>query len=157
MNYRKMIETAVKNGGDEKTIQKSVALIDEAMSYIESVSQEKHMCLMRRLNEVLNGKHYTEEFALHDVKNICYLDKDGVEHHGAHWTLDEIEDVTKDKTFPKNTTKWDKYVAYNAMYADLSSKFTDEQVLCAAYLFYFSDKDWHSDGKVWEYIGANKG
>jgi len=152
MDYRKMIEDYANNGGSEEKMWVSVAITAEAMDYIKSTNPEKYDCLLRKLNEALYGKHYTEELAKHDVAAMHSTSADGVRHSGEHWTVEQIEAATKDKTFPKGTTKWDKYVAYNAFANDLGKKFTDEQILCAAWLFWFDDEDWNSDGKVWEYM-----
>lgn len=99
MDYRSMIETAVKNGGGEKAMWKSVEATNAAM--------------------------------------------------------EQIETATQGKKFPDGTTPWDRYVAYNAAYADFSKKFDDEQVLDIAYLFFFADEDWNGKGKVWEYMSLN--
>lgn len=152
MDYKKMIETYAAKGGDEKKMWASVDVTAEAMEYIESKDPAKYDCLMRKLHESLYGKHYCEEFALHDVASMHSTAADGTKRSGAHWTVEQIEAATKDKTFPVGTTKWDKYVAYNATYADLSKKFTDEQVLTAAYLFWFEDEDWGEEGKIWDYM-----
>ena len=156
MNYKQLIESYAANGGDEKKMWSSVAVMDEAMDYIKETNPEKYDCLMRKTSEVLYGKHYNEERARADVEKLHYLGKDGAEHHGAHWTIEQIETATANRTFPKGTTKWDKYVAYNATYADLSSKFDDAQILDAAFLFWFDDKDWKSEGKIWDYMGIKK-
>jgi hypothetical protein len=57
-----------------------------------------------------------------------------------------------DKSINKSVTKWDKFVAANAFWHDLSNDFTDEQIICATYKFWFADEDWHSDGKIWDYM-----
>lgn len=152
MDYKEMIEVFTKNGGSEKKMWETVAITGEAMHYIKEVDPDKYDCLMRRLSESLYGKHYTKDFAMHEVSQFSYTDAAGTKHKGAHWTVEEVEAATAGKTFPTGTTKWDKYVAYNATYADFSKKFNDEQVLCAAYLFWFADEDWNGDGKIWDYM-----
>ena len=152
-----MIKAFADNGGDEEKMWESVDVTAEAMEYIKETNPEKHECLMRKLSEALYGKHYNEEMALADVAKMHSIDKNGVAHHGAHWSVSEVEAATADKTFAKNVTKWDKYVAYNASWNDLNKKFDDSQILCAAYLFWFDDLDWHSEGKIWDYMSANKG
>lgn len=32
---------------------------------------------------------------------------------------------------------------------------TEYLVFAAAYLQYFADEDWHSEGKIWNYLGIN--
>lgn len=152
-----MITAYAKSGGDEKRMWETVDITAEAMDYIKEQNPDKYDCLMRKLSETLYGKHYNEEMALADVAAMHYTDANGVKRTGAHWTMEDVKAATTDKTFPKGTTDWDKYVAYNATYADLCTKFDDAQILCIAYLFWFADEDWCSDGKIWDYMGINKG
>ena len=156
MDYKKMITAYAKSNGDEKKMWETVDITAEAMDYIKEQNPEKYDCLMRQLSESLYGKHYTEELALADVAAMHYTDANGVKHTSAHWTCDEIKSATANKTFPKGTTDWDKYVAYNATYADFNTKFDETQILCIAYLFWFADEDWKTDGKIWDYMGINK-
>lgn len=151
-----MIKASAENGWDEKKMWASVDVTEKAMDYIKEVNPEKYDCFMRELHETLNGRHYNEEMALADVAKLHYIGTDKAEHTGAHWTLEQIETATANVTFPKGTTKWDKYVAYNAAYSDFCTKFDDAQILDIAYLFYFDDKDWKSSGKIWDYMGLNK-
>ncbi len=155
MNYKSMIETAVKNGGGEKVMWKSVETTNAAMEYIREHDPAKYHALLRDLHEDLCGAHYDKEFAEADVEKICYTDAAGNEHHGAHWTAEQIETATQGKKYPEGTTKWDKFVAYNACHADFCKKFDDEQVMDIAYLFFFADEDWNGKGKVWEYMSMN--
>lgn len=152
MDYKKMIETFAKNGGSEEKMWDSVEITDMAMSYIKETNPEKYECLMRKLHETLYGKHYDEQMALAEVAQMYGTGADNVKHTGAHWTADQIESATSGLAFPKGTTKWDKYVAYNAFALDLGKKLTDAQILDAAYLFWFADEDWKSDGKIWDYM-----
>lgn len=156
MNYQGIMETAVKNGGGEKALLKSMETINIAMNYLKEHDPEQYDCLMRDLYADLYGKHYNKELAEQDVEHICYTDKNGATHRGAHWTTEQIEQVTQGKRFPEKTTPWDRYVAYNAAYADFCKKFADEQILDIAYLFFFADEDWKTDSKIWDYMTANK-
>lgn len=151
-----MIETYAKNGGDEKKMWETVAVTEIAMNYIKETNPEKYNCLMRKLHETMYGKHYNEEMARADVDKMHSTDASGIEHHGAHWTADQVETATADKTFGKAITKWDKYVAYNATWNDLNKEFDDEQILCAAYRLWFADEDWSSPGKIWDYMSLAK-
>lgn len=152
MDYKKMITDYAKNGGDEKKMWESVDITEMAMDYIKETNPDKYDCLMRKLHESLYGKHYCEDIALHDVAGLVYMDASGVKHTGAHWTAEQVETATADKTFPKGTTKWDKYVAYNVFAADLGKALDDAHILKAAYAFWFDDDDWEGDGKIWDYM-----
>ena len=152
MDYKKMIKSYAEAGGDEKKMWSSVDVTAEAMEYLKEIAPEKHECIMRKLSETLYGKHYSEEIALAEVAKMHSTDADGTKHEGAHWTMEQVSAATASKTFPKGTTKCDVFVAANAFWHDLHKKFTDEQILEAAYLFWFNDEDWKGDGKIWEYM-----
>lgn len=156
MDYKKMIKAYADNGGDEKKMWASVEVTSEALDYIKETNPEKYDCIMRKLSEALYGKHYSEELARADVEKMHSVGKDGVEHHGAHWSPEEVEAATADKTFGKSVTKWDKFVGYNAIWHDLHNILDDKQILEAAYAFWFDDKDWKTSGKIWDYMSANK-
>lgn len=147
-----MIETAVKNGGGEKTIWKAVEIATHAMEYMKENDPQEYDCLLRQLYVALCGKHYNKELAEQDAASIHYTDADGNEQHGAYWTAEQIESATQDKTFPSGATLWDKYIAYNAAHADFCKRFDDEQVMDIAYLFFFDDEDWDGENKIWEYM-----
>ena len=122
-------------------------------AYLEAPTERGYECLTRKLAEALNGKHYSKDHAEMEVSKMHSTDANGNVHTGAHWTADQVEAATASKKFPEGTTKCDKYVAYNATWHDLHKEFTDEQILKIAYLTWFADEDWHSDGKIWDYMG----
>lgn len=97
--------------------------------------------------------HFDEESAKKAVSRIHYTDRAGVEHKGAHWTPEQIEVVTASMKFPEGTTKWDKYVAFNSLYADLNKVFDEAAIIKAALSFYFADED-APMGKIKRYIDA---
>lgn len=112
---------------------------------------------MRKIYGILSGGHYNEDFALHDVAEIEYTDKEGKAHKGAYWTCEQVEEATKEMNFPIGTTKWDKFVAFNLAKSDFCKKFDDADILRIGYLFFFADEDWGTDGKspatkTWNYI-----
>ena len=123
--------------------------------YLTNPTEEGYECLVRELSEKLYGKHYAEESAMRDVYKIHYTDANGSEHKGPHWTVEQVEAATAGKKFPEGTTKWDKYIAYNTTFADLNKVLTEEQILKTAYALWFSDEDWRTEGKIWDYMGAN--
>ena len=93
-----MIKSFADAGGDERKMWSSVDVTAEAMEYLKEVSPEKYECVMRKLSEALYGKHYDEEMAYNDAEKIFYVDANGVKHVGAHWSVEEINAATKDKT-----------------------------------------------------------
>ena len=154
MDYRTIIENARNKGvTSEKVMWSSIARIDGVLDTIKDEHPDLYWNLLRDTHEELYGPHYDKEFAEYGVNSMHCTDKDGKLRHGAFWTLDEILAATKNKTFPAETTNWDKYVAYNACANDFGKAFEDEDVLEIAYMFFFDDEDAPS-GKIWKYIIA---
>lgn len=155
--YKKIIEEAQAKGlGSEKIMWQSVGDIDDMLCVLKKEHPEMYWKFIRKQHGLLYGNHYTEDFALWDVSQLKYTNKKGEKKEGGYWSVEQIEEATNGMTFPSGTTKWDKYVAYNAAYADFCKKFDDAQILEIAYLFYFADEDWNGRGKIWEYICLNK-
>jgi len=152
MDYKSLIKSSAEKGGGEKVMWATVEVTTEAMELLKELAPEKYECYMRKLSEALYGKHYSEEIALADVAKMHSTGADGSKHQGAHWTVEQVETAWSGKSFPAGTTKSDRYVAANATWHDLRKKFTDTQVLDAAYLFWFDDEDWSESGKIWEYM-----
>lgn len=134
----------------------SAHVLGEAFEYLKEHDKEKYKSIEKKLYETTHGCHYNEEYAAEAVAKLHYTDKTGNKKIGPHWTREQVIEATKGYTFPAKTTDCDKYVAFNAAYADFSRKFDDQQVLDIAYLFFFDDEDWASDGKIWKYMNANQ-
>lgn len=152
MDYKSIILAAYKNGGGEQVMNKSVEVTNRLVEGMRETHAEVYTAFIRELYAELYGRHYNKEFAEHDVELLHYTDKDGVQHKGAHWTLEQILSATSGKSFAKSVTDYDKFVAYNAAYADFCKEFDDEQILCISYLFFFVDEDWNGSTKVWDYM-----
>lgn len=151
--YKKMIEEARKTGrANEEAMWRSVENVEELLEEIKEHHPDMYHHFIRKEHEALNGPHFDCHFAKHTVEGLEYTDAEGVRQTGAHWTPEQVEAAWARKAFKPGTTPWDKYVGANAMYADLCKEFSDEDVLKAAYLFYFADEDWRGDGKVWQYF-----
>ena len=88
------------------------------------------------------------------LKNVNE-NKKGEKKEGAYWSVEQVEEATRGFTFPSGVNKWDKWVAFNAAYADFCKKFDDAQILEIGYLFYFADEDWKGKNKIWEYTCLN--
>lgn len=96
-------------------------------------------------------KHFNQRSAEDAVKRIWYTTKDGTEHHGAHWTLEQILQATKDLEFDECVTDYDKFVAFNVAYADLCKTLSNELIIETAYAFFFEDEDAPCN-KIWRYM-----
>lgn len=148
---------AAKNQGlsAEKILEITACAFDDVLEKIEDSHNKIYESAARDIHEKLSGPHYDSTWAEIDVQNISYTNREKRQCTGAHWTMNEILDATRGKEFPAGTTDWDKYVAYNATYADFNRKFDDAQICDIAFLFYFADEDWNGKGKIWEYMSAN--
>lgn len=120
--------------------------------------------IMRNQHAIMYDRHYSEPFANHDVNALVWSKQpDGADApasaHGPHWSRAEVVAATNGMKFHPKVNDWDKYVAFNSMYADLCAEMTDDEILKAAYLFYFNDKDWQPDEddctKIWDYTSAH--
>ena len=131
---------------------KSIEHVDGLLEKIKEAHPDIYKHFIREEHEILNGPHFDCTIATDTVEGLRYTDSEGEERHGGHWTAEQVEAAWARKAFKPGVTKWDKYVAANAIYADLCKEFDDEHVLAAAYLFFFADEDWKGDGKIWHYF-----
>lgn len=148
MRYKEMIEDAKAKGlTSEKVMWASVDDMDEMLCVMKKEHPTDYWKFMRKQHGLLYGNHYTDEFAMWDVEQMKPL--------GMYWTKQQVEDATRGMSFPQGTTPCDKFVAFNAFANDFNGVLTDEQILKAAYAFWFNDKDWKGKGKIWEYMMLN--
>lgn len=150
MELYELIEKYGKGKG-EAVMWETTKLVSDFIKPMKETNKQEYWKLMREVYGRMSGGHYDEEFAMHDVSKMYSTTKDGRRLEGAYWTCEQIEEVTKTKTFPAGTTKWDKFVAYNSAKHDWGKDFDDEQILKIAYLFYFADEDFAGKDKVWQY------
>lgn len=161
MKYLEMVKAAKKNGTfAEKQMWDSVESVSELLDDIKDSHPERYWQFIREQYGIMNNCHYADkEFADWDVSQIAYTDKEGKKRTGAYWTCEQVEEATKGMTFPSGTTKYDKFVAFNVFWSDTCKVLTEEQILKAAYQFYFADEDWPKErgSKVWAYMAMVHG
>lgn len=153
MELYELIEKHGKGKGDA-VMWETTRLVSDFIKPIKETDKKGYWSLMRRVYGLMSGGHYNEEFALHDVAQIEYTDKDGKSRKGAYWTCEQVEEATKGMTFPSGTTTWDIFVAMNSFRADTCKILTDEQVVKTAHQFYFADEDFPKErgSKIWRYM-----
>lgn len=153
MNYQEMVKAAQKSGKTtEKQMWQSIENVSDLLCGIKDSHPDLYWSFMRKQAGIMMGCHYDKEWADYDVSQIAYTDKEGKKRTGAYWTCEQIEEATKGMNFPSGTTKWDVYVAMNSFHADTCKVLTDEQILKAAYQFYFADEDFPANTKIWKYM-----
>lgn len=150
-----MVDSAKAAGNtNERMMWESIDSFSELLEEIREAHPQLYWDFMRKQHGIMHHGHYGEAFALYDVSKLMYTDKNGMKHVGAHWTMEQIETATAGMRFPAGVTKWDKYVAFNAAYADLCKVLDEEEILKAGHALYFADEDWGSDTKVWDMYSA---
>lgn len=154
MDYKNMI-TSARNAGvaTEKIMWQSIDGLNEMLCKMKEEHPDMFWKFMREQHGIMYSNHYDEAFALYDVSMIRYTDRSGKKCEGGYWTMEQIESATKGLAFPSNTTKWDKYVAFNGFYADTCTVLEDEFIVKTAHKFFFADEDAPS-GKIWLYMKA---
>lgn len=165
MSYLDLLKQAKAHGvTSEKKMWASIEALSNDLAVLKAdgvttPSSALYWRIMRNQHAIMYDRHYSEKFANHDVNQIKYIDPKGEERTGPHWTRAEIIAATNGMKFHSKVNDWDKYVAFNSMYADLCAEMTDEEILKAAYLFYFNDKDWQPEEddctKIWDYTSAH--
>lgn len=156
--YKDMLESA-KTAGlfSEKMMWASVEGISDLLCLLRKDHPDAYWKFMREQHGMLHGNHYDEEFALYDVEQLSYTDRESKERKGAYWTCSQIEEATRAMKFPAGTNKWDKYVAFNVAYSDFCKKYEDSDILEIAFLTYFGDSDWPTNTKIWDYMSLRAG
>lgn len=163
MTYNQLIEQARTHGlATEKRMLAAVKQLSCDLSELEASDGCLYRRIMRNQHAVLYGRHYSENMANHDVSLLAYgpADESGLPTiHGPHWTRSQVEEATSAMKFHQKVNAWDKFVAFNSMYADLCADMDDKEIIKAAYLFYFCDADWQPSEddctKIWDYTSLH--
>lgn len=156
MTFYELIDKYGKGASNDKMKALSMCL-SKHFTMMKAAHEEKYWALMRDVFGILTDGHYNEEFATYDVSGIEYTDRSGAKHKGAHWSMEQVKEATKDYKFPAGVNEWDIFVAANALYADLCKRFDDKQVLDAMHSFFFADEDWPGNNKIWHYMACKHG
>ena len=103
-------------------------------------------------------KHFDKESAEKAVSRIYYTTKDGAEHHGPHWSLEQVLEATKGLQFKPCVTDYDKYVAFNAAYADLCKTLTPDLIIETGHAFFSKTKMRPATryGGIWRVLNKQK-
>lgn len=170
MTYLDLLKQAKAHGvTSEKKMWASIEALSNDLAVLKAdgvttPSSALYWRIMRNQHAILYDRHYSEKFANHDVNNLIWSkqpdgDTSPSSGTGPHWSRAEVVAATNGMKFHSKVNDWDKYVAFNSMYADLCAEMTDEEILKTAYLFYFNDKDWQPNEddctKIWDQTSAH--
>lgn len=143
--YKEMIKDAIERGmTSESKMWENVDAVDELLEVIQKEHPDMYWAFIRKMHGSLHKGHYNQKFAIYDVEQMKPL--------GMYWTKAQIDEATKGMVFAQGVTEWDRYVAFNAFANDLKPEMADDQILKAAYKFWFADKDWNNNTKIWDYM-----
>lgn len=163
MSYLDLLHQAKSHGVfSEKKMWASVEQLSQDLAPLAAAPDKSlsgmYWRIMRNQHAILYDRHYSESFAIHDVNHLVWsatVPDGSPSGQGPRWSKAEILEATKGMKFHSKVNEWDKYVAFNSMYADLCAEMPDAEILKAAYLFYFCDKDWQPTEddctKIWDY------
>lgn len=154
-DYMKMVRESVKSGANQDVMWHAVEVADNLLCDIKESHPDLYDEYMRKMSAAIFGCHYTEDLAKADVDKMFHTDTTGKKIMGPHWNADQVEQVWSAKKFPTGTNKWDKFVAANAFWHDLSNEFEDDEILEIAHSIFFADEDSDNNGKVWKYMNMN--
>ena len=159
MTYKDLYSNAQTLGlNSEKKMHACIEQLSKDILPLKDTHPDIYWHLLRNQHAIMFDRHYTESYANYDVNGLRYMNAEGKTCEGPHWTRAEVVAATKGLQFHPKVNDWDKYVAFNSMYADLCAEMTDEEILKAAYLFYFRDKDWQTNDdctKIWDYMSSH--
>lgn len=145
----------VRSGVDKpkNAMSKSDEFAKYMLADLKKTNKQAFWDFMREQYGIASGGHYNSEWAQYDVSQMYSTNKEGKKCEGEIFSLAETEEHSKGWTLPSGTTKYDVYVAMNAMAHDLGKSFDKEHVAKATKCFYFSDEDWtHKSSKIWNYM-----
>lgn len=76
MELYELIEKYGKGKG-ETVMWETTKLVSDFIKPMKETNQKEYWNLMRKVYGLISGGHYNEEFAMHDVDNVEYTDKEG--------------------------------------------------------------------------------
>lgn len=153
-------------GKGENQMWESVKYISDFIEPMENSHPEEYWKFIKGLYATIAGKHYNEEFAIWQVKQMFFEDQSGKIHKAPYWTTEEVEEMyeANRSKLPANYNFWDFYVAINMIKSDLycllmnwfKDSNNDRQItdkLIELTVNYFNDKDApYPDTKIWCYF-----
>lgn len=158
-------ENYAKAKGDDNKMWNSTKLLSDTICTNCNMSENDYWRLLKKYYSIMAGEHFNKDFAEWQVSQMWYKDKEGKEHRGAHWTLDQTNEVyekVKSK-LPSDYNNYDFYVTANMIYsdnicmyktwwADASNDVLDGKVIDAT-INWLSDSD-AEKGKIWRYFNC---
>lgn len=145
MKYKDMLmEAKAKGLTSESLMWESVDDLGDILCFVKDMEPQMYWKFIRKQHGRLHKGHYDETFAMHDVNNMKPL--------GMFWSVAQVEEATRAMSIPSEVNKWDKFVALNSMKNDLNGTVADDVIIKTAVVFWFNDKDYPGNSKIWDYM-----
>lgn len=164
MHYKEIIESykgkVNLSGANAWVLLES---FEELFEDLKHKDKEKYWEVMKDMHEEIEGKHFNEVFAKHEVSEMFHTKRNGTICRGEIVSYEEAEHVYNEhrRDIGTEVTVWDVYVALNAQmhdysvlyhrWFDNSMELMKERCIESAIVFWFKDED-HTKGKVWDYF-----
>lgn len=148
--------------GNDALMWKHIELVDELLEEVKEHHKDRYWAFMRRVHELMYGKHFDEAYARWQVEQMYHIGDDGREYKGERWTLKDTTAVMQQYRgrFPSEYNEYDFYVALNGQWHDTictakrhfpSVEDAEKYVIDEAVAVWLNDSDWESHDKVWRY------
>lgn len=161
MTYYELIRNYGKGKG-EAVMWEATKKVSELLDKMRETHKEEYWRLIKDTYAVMCGAHYNEEFAMWQIEQMYFKDKQGNVHHSPHWTKAEyvaayesMRPKIKDATY----NVWDVAVTLEMLRADYYNLLRmwmpdatedeiDKKVVDMA-VAYLNDDD-GEEGKIWK-------
>lgn len=152
-------------GKGESTMWESVKYMSEIVEKMKETNEAEYWKIVKGMYATMVGKHFNEEFAMWQVEQMYFKDKNGGVHKAPYWSEEKIKNIyeTHKGKIPSVYNCWDFYVAINMLKADnycmlmeWQPNSTDEEIdakIVQMAINYFNDEDApHPHTKIWSYF-----
>lgn len=150
-SYKKIMDHVLHDKVKTEVWEEVTDLTDKLFVEIEPHMPGKIKEYLKKIEDILLYPPFTEQEARAVVAG--FVNKDGT--RGAHWSIEQVREVAKNKPELKEFDCYDFFIALNMMYSDYyQAKFNTEDYICMAVDF-LKDED-APKSKVRRYIKAMK-
>lgn len=162
MDYYDLIKTYGAGKG-EKVMWMATKRISDFIEPMKEANKEAYWKMIKSTYADMCGPHYNEEFAMWEIEQMYFKDKNGEIHHSPRWTKAQykaVYDANRMKLNDQSYNMWDFAVTLEMMAADnhclymswwpeISNDDLDKKFIESA-INYLNDDDEKDHGKIWE-------
>lgn len=160
MTYYELVKKYATGKG-ETAMWNSLNKVSQVVEDMRTTHPDKYWKLVKETYEAMCGPHFNEEFAMWQIEQMFFKDKNGNVHHAPNWTKEQYRQAYETyKSKLGDYTCWDFAVTIEMQLTDyycrLKSWFpsaTDEDIKMKAVelaIDYLNDIDDEKGGKIWK-------